>query len=267
MRLDDVTVSRAIVERYTEDLLNHLKSDVAVVGAGPSGLTAAYYLARAGKKVAVFESRLSIGGGMWGGGMMFNHIVVQEDAKAILDEFDVRTRPYVEGYYTADSVEAITTIASRAVKAGAKVFNLITVEDVLVRDGRVAGLVLLWTAAHMARLHVDPIGVEASAVIDSTGHECAVVHIVQDKLRAPLLTPSGRIEGERSLWAEQAEAATLVNTREVYPGLWVCGMAANAVFGGHRMGPIFGGMLLSGKKVADDILARLAATQPAAPPA
>ena len=35
------------------------------------------------------------------------------------------------------------------------------------------------------------------------------------------------------------------------------GMAANAVFGGHRMGPIFGGMLLSGKKVAQDILARL----------
>ncbi|MDI7250467.1 MAG: ribose 1,5-bisphosphate isomerase, partial [Bacillota bacterium] len=127
----------------------------------------------------------------------------------------------------------------------------------LVRDGRVAGLVLLWTAAHMARLHVDPIGVEAKEVIDATGHECAVVRIVQDKLRAPLLTPSGRIEGERSLWAEQAEAATLANTREVYPGLWVCGMAANAVFGGHRMGPIFGGMLLSGKKVADAILARL----------
>lgn len=95
-------------------------------------------------------------------------------------------------------------------------------------------------------------------MIDSTGHECAVVHIIQDKLRAPLLTPSRRIEGERSLWPEQAEAATLVNTREVYTGLWVCGMAANAVFGGHRMGPIFGGMLLSAKKVAHAILARLA---------
>jgi ribulose 1,5-bisphosphate synthetase/thiazole synthase len=34
-------------------------------------------------------------------------------------------------------------------------------------------------------------------------------------------------------------------------------MAANAVFGAHRMGPIFGGMLLSGKKIADEILKKL----------
>jgi len=28
-------------------------------------------------------------------------------------------------------------------------------------------------------------------------------------------------------------------------------MAANAVFGGHRMGPIFGGMMLSGERAAE----------------
>jgi len=33
------------------------------------------------------------------------------------------------------------------------------------------------------------------------------------------------------------------NTREVYPGLIVTGMAANAVFGSPRIGAIFGGML------------------------
>jgi len=37
----------------------------------------------------------------------------------------------------------------------------------------------------------------------------------------------------------------------------VSGMAANAVFGGYRMGPVFGGMLLSGKRAAEVMLARL----------
>jgi len=39
--------------------------------------------------------------------------------------------------------------------------------------------------------------------------------------------------------------------------LYVTGMAANAVMGAPRMGPIFGGMLLSGKKVAELIAEKL----------
>jgi len=50
------------------------------------------------------------------------------------------------------------------------------------------------------------------------------------------------------------EKALIKNTREVYPGLIVTGMAANAVFGSPRMGAIFGGMLLSGKKAAEETL-------------
>ena len=256
MPLEDTAISKAIISRYTEDLFNYLTSDVAIVGAGPAGLTAAYYLAKAGKRVVIFERKLSIGGGMWGGGMMFNHIVVQPAGKDILEEMGVRCLPFGDGYFTADAIEAICTIASNAIKAGTKVFNLISVEDVLVRNEAVAGLVLNWTAVEMAGLHVDPLGVQSRFVIDSTGHECSVVKIVRNKLKARLLTPTGEIEGERSLWAEAAEEATLRNTREVYPGLYVAGMAANAVFGDHRMGPIFGGMLLSGKKVAETILGR-----------
>ena len=54
-----------------------------------------------------------------------------------------------------------------------------------------------------------------------------------------------------------AESAEPPFPKEVTSGLYVCGMCANAVFGGPRMGPIFGGMLLSGKKVAEDLLKRL----------
>jgi thiamine thiazole synthase len=59
------------------------------------------------------------------------------------------------------------------------------------------------------------------------------------------------------MWAEVAERFTVENTKEAYPGLFVCGMAANAVFGGPRMGPIFGGMLLSGKKAAELVMAKI----------
>jgi ribulose 1,5-bisphosphate synthetase/thiazole synthase len=47
------------------------------------------------------------------------------------------------------------------------------------------------------------------------------------------------------------------NSKEIYPGVWAAGMAANAVFGAPRMGPIFGGMLLSGRKCALEIGKRL----------
>ncbi len=255
MDIDERVISRAIVERFYRKLLDHLDIDVAIVGGGPSGLVAGYYLARAGRKVALYERKLSVGGGMWGGGMMFNEIVVQESALGILDEFGVRHRDYEAGHSTADSVETIATLISRAVQAGVCVFNCVSVEDVLMRPDRVIGVVLNWSAVQIAGLHVDPLAVRAGCVIDASGHATEVVKVVQSKVPGRLATPSGRIEGEKSMWSEEAERLTLENTREVYPGLYVAGMAANATFGGPRMGAIFGGMLLSGRKVADLVLA------------
>ncbi len=66
-------------------------SGSASSGAGPSGMIAAYYLAREGVKTVVFERGLRVGGGMPGGGMMFNTIVVQDEAKSILDEYGINT--------------------------------------------------------------------------------------------------------------------------------------------------------------------------------
>ncbi len=257
MKLDEITISKAIIESYKEKLIGALDVDVAIVGGGPAGMAAAYYLAKGKKKVALFERKLSIGGGMWGGGIMFNEIVVQEKAKELLDELDVKTRRYSEGYYLADSIEAVSTICSKAVKAGAKIFNLISCEDVMVREKRVCGLVLNWTAVEMAKLHVDPITMRAKFVIDATGHAAEVVHIVEKKSGIRLKTKTGKCLGEGSMWADVAEETIVKNSKEVCPGLYTCGMCANAVFGGPRMGPIFGGMLLSGKKIAKDIYKRL----------
>src|SRR4030043_417448 len=173
--LDDVIISKAITESYMKDFLDAMEADVAIGGAGPAGMTAAYYLARKGIKTVIFEKQLRVGGGMPGGGMMFNRIVVQEEGKRILDEFEVRTTKYQKGYYVADSLEAIATICSRTIKAGVKIFNLISVEDVMINEAdRINGLVLNWTATSMAKLHVDPLSIRSKVVIDATGHDSEI---------------------------------------------------------------------------------------------
>src|SRR4030043_774478 len=250
MVLEEKIVTQAIIDRYFEKLKRNLSMDVAVVGGGPSGLVCSYFLTKKGYRVALFERKLSIGGGMWGGGMMFNEIVVQEEGKRILDKFGIQSYPYQKGYYTADSIEAISTLCSKAVKSGVTIFNLISAEDLILRENRVTGLVLNWTAVEMANLHVDPLTIQSKFVVDATGHATEVVAILQRKNEVRLFTDTGKIVGERSLWAEAAERDTMSNTREVFPGIYVAGMAANATFGSYRMGPIFGGMLLSGEKVA-----------------
>lgn len=257
MALDEIIITRAIIDRYHEKLIDNLVTDVAIVGGGPSGLVAGYFLAKAGKKVVLFERKLSIGGGMWGGGMMFNEIVVQKDALHILDAFGIRYKEYQENYYTADAIEAITTLTAKSIQAGMTIFNCVSVEDVMMRPEGIVGLVINWSPVEMAGLHIDPLTVRSKFIVDATGHATEVVKVVVRKVPGELMTPSGKIEGEQSMWADQAEQLTLENTREVFPGLYVAGMAANATVGGPRMGPIFGGMLLSGERVARELAGRL----------
>ena len=257
MKLSDEKITKAIVERYTKKFVDNLNQDVIIAGAGPAGLTTAYYLAKKGYKVSVFERKLSIGGGMWGGGMMFNEIVVGEDGKRILDEFGIASEKYDDGYYTADSIETISTICSKAVKAGAKVFNCISVEDVMIDKGVVCGVVINWSAVEIANLHVDPLSVRSKFVVEATGHPLEVLHILENKVEGDLFTKTGKIMGEKSMNAEIGEKTVVENTREIFNNVYVVGMAVNAAFGTNRMGPIFGGMLLSGKKLADLLLERL----------
>jgi thiazole biosynthesis enzyme len=254
MELNEVVISRAIIDRYYQKLKNNLEVDIAIVGGGPSGLVAGYFLATAGKKVVLFERKLSVGGGVWGGGMMFNEIVVQKAALHILDEFEIRYQQYQDNYYTADAVETVAGLIKKSIQSGLTILNCVSVEDVMMRSDRVIGLVINWSAVEIAGLHIDPLAIRAKAVIDTTGHDTEVVKVVEKKVPGKLSTPTGKIEGEKSLWSDKAETLTLQNTREVFPGLYVAGMAANATFGGPRMGPIFGGMLLSGEKIARELL-------------
>lgn len=250
-------VSAGIIDSYFRKLKESLSVDVAIVGGGPSGLVAAYYLAKNGIKVSLYERKLAPGGGMWGGAMMFNEIVVQQEAIHILNEFGIDYKPYADVYYTIDSVHATSALIYHATKAGVKIFNCISIEDVVFHNNKVCGLVINWAPVHREHLHVDPLVIMAKAVIDGTGHDCEVARTVERKNNIRLNTETGAVMGERSMSVDEAERTTIENTKEIFPGLFVTGMASNGVSGSYRMGPIFGGMLLSGEKVARLIAAQL----------
>ena len=257
--LDETIISKAIIDTFTKQFIGNLKVDVIIAGAGPSGLVASKFLSEAGLKTIIFERKLSVGGGMFGGGMMFNIIVVQNDAKRILDLYNINTDEYESNYYVADAVETVSKLTAGAINAGVKIYNLISVEDVKIDDkNHICGAVINWTAVEMAKLHVDPMTFESKCLIDATGHDIEIVKTFLRKVPGvELMTPTGTLMGESSMNAEKGEKMLLDTTKEIWPGLFVTGMAANAVSGGERMGPIFGGMLLSGEKVAQLIIRKL----------
>jgi len=253
----ETQVSRGIISTYFNKLEKNLELDVAIVGGGPSGIVAAYYLAKAGLKVAQFDRKLSPGGGMWGGAMMFNQIVVQKEALPIVNDFEINIAPYEDELYVMDSVESTSALLYKAVHAGATVFNCYSVEDVVFKNNEVSGVVVNWTPVLREGMHVDPLNIMARCVIDGTGHDSEISKTVARKNGVRLNTETGAVIGERSLDVVAGEDEVVKGSKEIYPGLYVCGMAASAVSGTPRMGPIFGGMLMSGKKVADLIIERL----------
>lgn len=255
----EADITRAIVKSATDELLENIEVDVAIAGAGPAGLTSARYLAEAGYKVVIFERKLNFGGGMPGGGMLFPRIVVQKEALPILTSAGVRIKKFDKNQVTADSVEAVTKLAVAAMDAGARIYPAVSVEDLVIREkNRVSGVVINWSAVQIAGLHVDPLVIMSKYVIDATGHDCDLFRTLERKNPdVRLKTKTGKVIGEKSMWAQVGEDTIVKNTKELYPGLFASGMAVNAVVGLPRMGAIFGGMLLSGERAAELIISQL----------
>jgi thiazole biosynthesis enzyme len=241
-------VTRAIVSGFLKQFEEYVESDVIIVGAGPAGLVAARDLAKAGLKVLIIERNNYLGGGFWVGGYFMNKFTLRAPAQKCLDELGVPYSPAGEGLYVADAPHACASLIAAACAAGAKVFSLTYVEDIVVKkDRRISGVVVNWSPInHLPReiAALDPVPLETKVVIDATGHEADVI---QKLVKRNML----EVKGEGALWIEQSEDAVVEHTSEVYPGLIVAGMAVASVFGLPRMGPTFGGMLLSGKRAAE----------------
>jgi thiazole biosynthesis enzyme len=232
-----------------------LDSDVVIVGAGPAGLAAGYYLSKAKVKTTIVEKKLSIGGGIWGGAAGYN-VVAFED-KDIPDEIGLTTKKQ-GNIYIADAIEFAAALAYKAKKAGVEIFNLTEAEDIIFKDEIVRGIVVNNGAVKSLGLHVDPFCICAKFTIDATGHPAELVSIL--KKRKPQLFPNPLQEYFMNV--EKSEAGVVEKTSEIFPGLFVAGMAVCDIFNLPRMGPIFGGMLKSGKKVAELINEKIQASKP-----
>ena len=252
-KVTEKDVTKAIVSEFTEDFLDYVESDVIIVGAGPSGLYAAKKLAEKGVKILIIESNNYLGGGFWIGGYLMNKLTVREPGQEILNEIGVPYEKVQEGLYVADGPHACSKLIASACDAGAKVLNMTKYDDIVMREGRVGGVVINWTpvsALPRAITCVDPVAIESNLVIDATGHDAVVVKSLEER---------GLVDtaGFKGMWVEKSEDAVVENTQEVYPGLVVTGMAVATTYGSPRMGPTFGGMLLSGERAAKIVLDKL----------
>ena len=252
-KVTEKDVTKAIVSGFAEEFLEYVESDVIIVGAGPSGLIAAKRLAEKNVKVLLIESNNYLGGGFWIGGYLMNKLTVREPGQKILDEIGVPYKKVQEGLYVADGPHACSKLIGAAMDAGVKVLNMTKFDDVVVRKDRVGGVVINWTpvsALPRAITCVDPVALESKIVVDATGHDAVVVKSLEQRGLV-------EIEGFEGMWVEKSEDAVVEKTGEVYPGVFVTGMAVATTYGSTRMGPTFGGMLLSGEKVADLIVDQL----------
>ncbi|VVB96896.1 Thiamine thiazole synthase [uncultured archaeon] len=250
--ISEIHVTKTIVNEFLDDFIeNILDSDVVVVGSGPCGVTAAKYCAEKGLKTVMIERNIYGGGGMWQGGYLMPKNTVGAPANKILEECGVNLKDAGNGLYVCDSFEMVSKMLSSACNAGVKLLNSTNVEDLILKEDHVDGVVIQWYPVQQMPKFItcmDPIAIRSKVVIDATGHDSVLVRRLWQQKRLPNIDEP---KGCGSLWVDEAEKQTVELTHEIYPGLIVAGMSATSTYGAPRMGPIFGGMLLAGKKAAE----------------
>ncbi|CAL9728216.1 thiamine thiazole synthase [Monosporozyma unispora] len=279
------TVSRAMTSRYFKDLDKYAVADVVIIGAGSSGLSAAYVIAknRPDLKIAIIESNVAPGGGAWLGGQLFSAMIMRKPAHLFLNDLNI---PYEdEGDYVVVKHAALftSTVLSKVLEfPNVKLFNAVAVEDLVTRpvgtDGQVtaAGVVTNWTLvamAHDLQSCMDPNVIELSGyqndgtrdpskkhgvILSTTGHDGPFGAFTAKRIVT--IDENQKLGGMKGLDMNHAEAAVVKQSGR-YQGVgnvYFAGMESATLHGLNRMGPTFGAMAVSGIKAAEEILKHFA---------
>lgn len=246
-------VTRAIVHMFAETVIEYSDSDVIIIGAGPAGLMAGRQLAKMGAKTLIIEQNNYLGGGYWVGGYMMNPVTVRNPSQKIWDELGVPYRKISDGLFAAWGPHACSKLIAAACDAGVRFLQLTKLDDLVVRNQRVEGVVVNWMPVSALPRNitcVDPVALESRIVIDASGHDSVAVRRLKDR---------GYVDwkGMDPMWIEGGEDGVVNNTKEVFPGLIAAGMSVTETYGLPRMGPTFGSMLMSGKRAAEIAIGKL----------
>jgi len=249
----EVDITKAIADEFHSVLIDRAESDVIIIGAGPAGLTAGRELSTMGFKVLIIEQNNYLGGGYWLGGYMMNPVTVREPAQKIWDELGIPYKKVGNGLYLTPGPHAVSKLIAGACDAGVKFLNLTKFDDLVLKNGRVEGIVVNWMPVSALPRNitcVDPVAFESKMIIDASGHDSVAVKRLVDR---------NLIEwkGMNPMYVNEGEEHVVEKTGEVYPGLVLAGMSVTETYGLARMGPTFGSMLFSGKKAAEITAAKI----------
>lgn len=265
----EAEVSREMTTRYMKDMYDFADTDVIIAGAGSAGLVAAYELSKhPNVKVALIEQSVAPGGGAWLGGQLFSAMIVRKPADVFLDELEI---PYEEKEHHVVIKHAAlftSTVMSKLLKApNVKLFNATAIEDLIVKQGRVAGVVTNWTLVtlnHGTQSCMDPNVMEGKVLISACGHDGPMGASGVKRLQN--IGMVDHVPGMGCLDMGTAEDAIVHGTKEIVPGMIVAGMEVAELEGAPRMGPTFGAMMISGQKAAHLALESLGIKSSIRPP-
>ncbi|MDP3790944.1 MAG: sulfide-dependent adenosine diphosphate thiazole synthase [Candidatus Omnitrophota bacterium] len=228
----------------------YASSDVIIVGGGPAGLMAALDLARLDLKILVVESSSAVGGRLWASDFLISTSGFMPQVREILDELKV---PYKKGK-SGLSVTAGSNLSSKLISAvcdaGVRILNMAEFKDLIFTDEKVEGITINWVPQLSLKdkmIAGIPTTLKSQAIIDATGLDARVCRLLMEK-------GAIKLDKHEQIDVRASENMLLEKTGNIYPGLAVAGMAVAGIYGIPQGGLTLCSMLLSGRRVADEVI-------------